>query len=232
MIRRLKKDVLPDLPKKIRGMLTLDIDNQSEYDVAMLGFSDWLKGGKAKNRMEGIAKLEYARQAAVKGKMKQITEWIENFLESGQKLVLFGVHREPLINLHKKFHNSVLINGDTSAVEKQRAVDRLQNDSKTNLLLGNIQAAGVGLTLTAASNVAFIELPWVPALVIQAEDRCNRIGSVYCTNIYYLLAKNTIEEQLFDIINMKQKLVDRIIDGVDTMEETSVFDEMVSLYSK
>jgi len=179
MIRRTKDQVLPELPAKRRSTVLVQIDNRKEYDRADNEFAEWLteqKGAEAAERasaVEQLAKIEYLRQIAVRGKMKQALAWIGNFLESGEKLVVFATHKETIHALEREYGTTaVKIDGSVSSEKRQDAVDKFQNDPGVRLFIGNIQAAGVGITLTAASNVVFLEVPWTPALLEQAEDRC------------------------------------------------------------
>jgi len=192
MIRRLKKDVLKELPDKIRTFTPIDLDNLKEYQEAESNFINWMKvnrgsaaAEKASNA-QALAEIEVLKQLAVKGKLNEVINWVENFLESGEKLILFANHKFVIDALMEKFKNlAVKIDGSVGMDKRHMAVDRFQNSDEIRLFIGNIKAAGVGLTLTSSSNVAFIELPWTPGDLTQAEDRAHRIGQKNCVHIHY-----------------------------------------------
>jgi len=217
MIRRTKAEVLPELPEKRRQTILIPIDNRKEYDRADKEFLEWIanqKGAEAAelaSNVEQLAKIEYLRQIAVRGKMKLATGWIANFLESGEKMVVFATHKETIDELMLVFGEcAVKIDGSVSSEKRQEAVDAFQNDPAIKLFVGNIQAAGVGITLTAAADVAFLELGWTPALHEQAEDRCHRIGQKNAVNIYYLLAESTIDASIAAMLEGKRDVIDHI----------------------
>ena len=236
MIRRLKKDVLKDLPDKIRSFVPIELTNKYEYKEAEKDFIKWIEkekgleaAEKAKNA-EAFSKIENLKQLAVKGKLKQCIEWIEDFLTSDQKLVVFATHKFVIEKLVEAFPDiSVKIDGSVTSENRQKAVDDFQNDDKIKLFFGNIQAAGVGITLTASSNMVFIELPWTSGAIVQAEDRVHRIGQKDSVNIYYLLAINTIEEKIANMIDKKRKVLDSVLDGKET-EDDSLFSELMKNY--
>ena len=210
MIRRTKAEVLPELPAKRRQTLLVSIDNRREYDHAEKDFLSWIKeqkGNAAAGRASSVEQLsivEALRQIAIQGKMKQAIEWICDFLETGEKLVVFATHRATIDALMQEFSKTaVRLDGGMCAEEKQLSVDRFQGDDEIRLFIGNIQAAGVGITLTAASNTLFVELGWTPSLHEQAEDRQHRIGQKNAVNIYYMIASDTIDEKIMDMLEAK-----------------------------
>ena len=123
------------------------------------------------------------------------------------------------------------VDGSVTGVNRDKAVQAFQNDDKIRLFIGNINAAGVGLTLTAASNVVFIELPWSPAILEQAEDRCHRIWQKDTVNIYDLLGVDTIEEKIAKMLDNKRKILDTVLNGEKTTPE-SLLSELIKSYDK
>jgi SNF2 family DNA or RNA helicase len=238
MIRRLKADVLKDLPDKLYSAIPMEIDNRKEYDAAASDFKSWLAehGDRAKieaaTRAEALVRVEVLKQLSAKGKLIQAIEWIEDFLEQGQKLVVFAVHKAVIGALMERCKNvAVKVDGSVSGEDRQNAVDRFQTDDSVRLFVGNVKAAGVGLTLTAASSVAFLEFPWAPGDVQQAEDRCHRIGQKDAVNVYYLIAQGTIDETICGLIDKKRKVLDRVLEG-KSGEESSIFTDLLEQIKK
>ncbi|HSH51456.1 MAG TPA: DEAD/DEAH box helicase [Bacteroidales bacterium] len=238
MIRRLKKDVLKDLPDKIYSHTPMELSNKKKYKKAEDDFISYVrehKGEKEAEKIksaEALAKIEGLKQIAVQGKMKQSIEWIKNLLETEEKVVVFGTHKFVVEALMKEFGDiAVKIDGSVSGADRDKAIQAFQNKKKIKLFIGNIQAAGVGLTLTAASSVVFLELPWTPGELQQAEDRCHRIGQKDAVNIYYLLASGTIEEEIATLIDKKRKILDAVLDGKET-DQDSLLSDLMSKYKK
>jgi len=236
MIRRKKEDVLTDLPDKLYSHIPMNLDNQKEYNQAEADLISWLKRKKGDEaaekaeKAEQLARLNNLKQLASKGKMKQAKEWIREFIDGNGKLIVFAIHKELINDLMKEFGDqAVRVDGSVSGKDREKAVEQFQNNDNVRLFIGNIQAAGVGLTLTASSSVAFLELPWTPGELTQAEDRAHRIGQKDSVNVYYLLATGTIEEELAGVIDEKRKTLDSVLDGKDT-EEGSLLTELMSLY--
>ena len=234
MIRKKKEDVLKDLPPKIRSVVPLEINNYKEYKYAESDVISWIKENEGKEKAEKakqaevLVAFEKLKQLAINGKIKQCIDWIENFLESDQKLIIFATHKKTIKLLMSHFGKiAVKLDGSTPADQRQIIVDQFQNDEKTRLFVGNIQAAGIGITLTSASNVCFLELPWSPGDVEQASDRCHRIGQeASSVNIYFLIAANTIEEDIAEIISEKQKVLTAILDGKE-IDQSSVLTALI-----
>ena len=238
MLRRLKKDVLPDLPDKIRSYIPIELDNVEDYQFAESNFISFVRQCKGKeaakqaSNAQALAEIEGLKQLAVNGKLKQCINWIRDFLESDEKLVVFATHKFVIEELMKAFPKiAVKVDGSVTGKNRQLAVDAFQKLSTVRLFVGNVKAAGVGITLTAASNIAFIELPWSPGDVVQAEDRVHRIGQKNSVNIHYLLASETIEERITKLIDKKRKILDSVLDGKVT-ETESLLSALMNEYSE
>ena len=236
MIRRKKMDVLKELPEKHKSTTILPIDNREEYNRAETDIIAYIReqDGKEKalraSRAEMLVKFNVLKRLAIAGKMTSIIKWIDNFFLTNDKLVLFGVHKKTIADIQEHYADScVKIDGSVGQSKRQRAVDSFQNDPKIKLFIGNIQAASEGITLTAAHHVAFCELGWTPGLHTQAEDRIHRIGQDNMCMIHYLLAENTVEEEIAEKIDAKQKIISKILDGEEADRE-SLLTEMIQKY--
>lgn len=235
MIRRLKVDVLKDLPPKNRFTIPVKITNRKRYDRAKNNFLSWLeneegeqaasKAGKA----AALVKVGKLKQLAADGMMAQAVRWIKRHLKrTDRKLVVFGIHKRIIAKLIEEFPNGCVVNGSVNAKQLQAEVDRFQNDPNSRLFFGNIKAAGVGITLTAASDVLFLELGWTPAEHEQAEDRVYRIGqSAEEVSIHYLIGVDTIFEDIWELLEKKQDICSQILDGKslprDYIEQTMFY---------
>ena len=182
-------------------------------------------------RMAARVKFMTLRQLATIGKITQAVEFISNFLSSGKKLIVFCALHELVDELKKRFPDSVTVTGRQSASQKQEAVDYFQNKEETKLIICSIKAAGVGLTLTAASDVAFLELPWTYADCCQCEDRAHRIGQKDNVTAYYLLGHNTIDSVVYSLINKKKTVASEIMNAEDEIPTDKMyFDELVNSF--
>jgi SWI/SNF-related matrix-associated actin-dependent regulator of chromatin subfamily A-like protein 1 len=234
MIRRTKEEVLPQLPPKRRYVVPLDIEKRSEYEFAENNLLAWLYTfdlvrAQAAARCERFVRFGYLKQLAAKLKMKAVTEWIDNTLLTMKGKLLFGVnHKFFRIGLMEKYQSiSVTIHGEMSDKQKGVAEQRFQEDPQIRILFGNIKACGLGLNLTAASDVAIGELLWTPGVHQQFEARPHRMTSVNPVDVYYLIAENTIEDKLCEIIQRKQKISDKVLDGVPVrISSLTILDEL------
>ena len=236
MIRRLKTDVLSDLPDKIRSFIPIELTNRDRYTEAERNFIKFIKETKGEEAArkakaaEHLVKVEALKQVAVQGKLKTAITWIQDFLEIERKLVVFSMHTDVIERLLEEFPGiAVRYDGKMSGIEKDRAIGQFQTDPSIRLFIGNIKAAGVGINLTASNSVAFLELPWTPADLDQCEDRCHRIGQRDVVRVYYLLAEGTIEERIARMIDGKRKVLDAIMDGKVT-ESESLLTELIKSY--
>jgi len=238
MIRRLKSDVLSDLPDKQYSFIPLELDNEAEYMKASADFLNYIKINRGEeafaraSNAEVLGRIEVLKQLAVKGKMPQAIEWIQDFLNGGGKLVVFAVHKEIIDLLYKAFPDiTVKVDGSTSMKEREEAVADFQTNTAIRLFVGNIKVAGVGITLTASSNVIFLELPWTPGELSQAIDRLHRIGQKFQVFVIFLLAANTIEEQIGALIDKKREILNLLLDG-GTGDDVSLITELMNSFNK
>jgi SWI/SNF-related matrix-associated actin-dependent regulator 1 of chromatin subfamily A len=260
MIRRLKVDVLEELPDKQSTDIVVDISNVKDYikaetdlvrylqdqvleDEEFLGSIEHLnpeeqeqmvldvqeEKKQAVDGAEHLVKIEALKQLCAEGKLKSFYRWAKDFLETGEKLVVFAHHRKIVEKISAEF-NCPKIMGGMPIKDRQFAIDEFQNDPNCKILVGNIKAMGVGITLTAASNVAFLELAWTPADHMQAEDRCHRIGQKDSVNVYYFIGRDTIDGEIYQLLDKKRSIIKRAIDGDESAEVGgSVFGDLVKL---
>ena len=231
-VRRLKKDVLTQLPDKTRSYLVTDIDNMKEYKEAerdiikyMVKYQD-ADDEKIQRTIRGaiMVKMNVLKQISARGKVGGAIDIIHNTIdgEQGQKLIVFCFLKEVVAALKREFKDAVTVTGDDSPQAKQYAVDRFQTDERVRLIILNYKSGGVGLTLTAASNVLFVEFPWTSADCVQAEDRAHRNGQKNAVNCVYLLGQDTIDEYLYKLIQTKKTISDGVTGTDDEVEEHKV----------
>ncbi len=230
MVRRLKADVMKDLPPKFTDHVPMALANPARYKAAARDVFAFLD--TEPNEAEALVQLTTLRRVAAEEKVKAAIEWIENFTESDEKLVVMGWHHEPLEAIHKAFPGSVILLGGASPEERKEAVRRFQNDENCKLFVGS-QAAYEAVTLTAASHLAFIELPWKPGQVDQASDRIHRIGqTAEQVTYHYLLAQGTIDHDIAALIDHKRRVISAIQDGKEVTESQMVSELMTRLRKK
>jgi len=237
MIRRKKKDVLPELPDKTYSYVPIELDNKKEYQEAQMDFINFVeknKGAIAAEkalRAQALTKIETLKQLAIKGKFKHAINWIKEFLEVENKLVIICIHTEIITGIISAFPDiSVKIDGSIATNKRQSIVHKFQTDPSIKLCIINVEAGGVGITLTAAYNVAVLELPWNPGKLTQAIDRIHRIGQLKGVLVHFLLAVNTIEQRLAWILDRKTKISNEILNG-EPLEKEVLLTELIQSYT-
>lgn len=220
MIRRLKKDVLPALSKR-RKFKYVEIRHPEEYKKANDDFLQWLSGKSTEKarraaRAETLVKVGYLLRLAAKLKKRHTLRWIDRFHKKypKKKLVVFSYMKFMLEKLERRYGpGCVRIDGDVHGRQRMELVDRFQTYPGCWLAACNGRAAGVALTLTAAHTGLGIDFPWSPARMVQAEDRIHRYGQKHPTKFYYIVALDTAEEHVIDVLREKQRDLSRIFDG-------------------
>jgi len=223
-VRRLKADVLPQLPAKRQVMVPVALENESEYRLAERDVVAWLRQQPldlseldrkvaAALRAERLAQLNALKRLAARGKCGPALAWIHDFLASDEPLVVFAGHREVQELLVERFPDALHLLGRDSIAHREAAVQAFQEPDGPRLIICSTRAAGQGITLTRASNVAFLDLEWTPAVHDQAEDRCHRIGQRDAVTAWYLLAAGTIDETMIELIARKRGIIGAVTDG-------------------
>jgi SWI/SNF-related matrix-associated actin-dependent regulator 1 of chromatin subfamily A len=233
MVRRLKTDVLKELPPKQRSMVPIKIDKGEEKDcrdlmedlkAIRMSVSD-LVGSEAKSAdFEARRLLMMAYQRSGIGKAASVAQYLVDWLDGSgtQKVLVFAHHQQVMDVLEKaiakKFKGvgHIRIDGSVDSKERAMRVKKFQTNARTRVALLSMTAAGVGLTLTAASSVIFAELHWTPGVLAQAEDRCHRIGQQNAVNVMYCVCKDenlSVDMKLWSMLGRKVGNLGRVIDG-------------------
>ena len=207
-LRRLKENVL-DLPDKIITPVYLRLKSKM-YEEIMGEYYDWYDKNpeESKSLTVQFTKLTKIRQVIADEKVSQTIELAENIVEQGKKVIIFCNFTDSLNKICEHFGKAaVKINGSMSKPERQHSVDSFQENDKIKVLVGNIRAAGVGITLTAAEAVIMNDLSFLPSDHAQAEDRAYRYGQKNNVLVYYPIFENTIEGIIYDILNNKKQVI-------------------------
>jgi len=253
MVRRLKRDVLTELPPKVRQIIAIDGEGeildlierekrayervkerleelQARVDEALASGDDATYKEAVRLLRQGnlAAFTEMARERhdVAVAKIPYVIEHLNEVLESNGKVVVMAHHHDVVEGIRAAFPDtSVVLTGETPMEERQRNVDRFQNDPSIQLFIGSITAAGVGITLTAASKVVFAELDWVPGNLTQAEDRCHRIGQHDSVLVQHIVMDGSLDAHMAYILVNKQEVIEQAMDDVQ-MPEVIPFQEV------
>jgi SWI/SNF-related matrix-associated actin-dependent regulator 1 of chromatin subfamily A len=227
VLRRLKEDVL-DLPDKIITPVYLRLRSKM-YEEVMGDYYNWYDKNpdESKNLSIQFTKLTQVRQVIADEKTQHTIELAENIVEQGKKVIIFCNFTKSLEVICNHFGKSaVRLDGSMSKIQRQDAVDRFQEDEKVKVFVGNIKAAGVGITLTAAEAVIMNDLSFLPSDHSQSEDRAYRYGQKNNVLVYYPIFENTIEGIIYDILNNKKRIIATVMG--DTPDETNIVEEILN----
>ncbi|XVE90628.1 hypothetical protein DITRI_Ditri20bG0093000 [Diplodiscus trichospermus] len=235
MIRRLKKDVLCQLPMKRRQQVFLELNEKDMKQISALFRELEVVKGKIKacQSEEEVHSLNLIQKNLInkiytdsaEAKIPAVLDYLGTVIEADCKFLIFA-HHQPMIEaihqfLLKKKVGCIRIDGTTPPSSRQAFVNDFQEKDAIKAAVLSIKAGGVGLTLTAASTVIFAELSWTPGDLIQAEDRAHRIGQVSSVNVYYLLANDTVDDIIWDVVQHKLENLGQVLDGHENTLEVS-----------
>lgn len=233
ILRRLKEEVL-DLPDKIITPVYLRLKSK-EYEDLMGEYYEWFdkNSNESSSLTVQFSKLMKVRKVISNEKVKQTIEFVENIIEQGKKVIIFTNFTDTLQTIYQHFgKQAVYLDGSCNKVQRQFAVDQFQDNEKITVFVGNLKAAGVGLTLTSAEAVIMNDLSFVPAEHAQAEDRAYRYGQKNNVLVYYPLFENTIEGAVYDILNHKKKIISTVMGDEISENVGDVVEEILNLINK
>jgi len=211
VLRRLKQDIL-DLPEKIITPVYLNLKSKA-YEELMGEYYDWIEDESEKKSLTvQFSKLMKVRQIIAESKIKETCEIAENIIEQGKKVIIFTNFTDTLNKIAEHFGKSaVTLDGKMSKPARQNSVDQFQENDKIKVFVGNLKAAGVGITLTSAEAVIMNDLSFVPSDHSQAEDRAYRYGQKSNVSVFYPIFDNSIEGIIYDILSQKKNIFETVM---------------------
>jgi SWI/SNF-related matrix-associated actin-dependent regulator 1 of chromatin subfamily A len=216
MIRRVKSEVLPELPSKIRTVIEL---------VPTPGMKQAIKRERAVYELPSL-NVDYAsidwdnlsrvRHETALAKLPLVIDYVREMLEGCvPKVVVFAYHRDVIAQLREGLRQycPVILIGGMGSKERQASIDAFHAEPSVRVFLGNIQAAGVGITLAPASSACvFAEMSWVPAEMTQCEDRLHRIGTRDCVTVHHLVLEGSLDAMMVKVLIKKQRILDAVLE--------------------
>lgn len=227
VLRRLKTDVL-DLPDKIITPVYLRLKSK-DYETEVGEYYDWYENKKdeSKSLTVQFSKLMKVRQIIAEEKIKQTIELAQNIIDQDKKVIIFTNFTDTLRKIHEHFgKQSVYLDGSCTKPQRQYAVDQFQENDKIKVFVGNLKAAGVGITLTAGEACIMNDLSFVPSDHSQAEDRAYRYGQKNTVSVYYPIFENTIEGIIYDMLNHKKNVFETVMG--DNLDKGDFVEQMMN----
>lgn len=226
VIRRTKEQVLPDLPAKTRATVVVQFDEKLRTEY-FTGIRQAVAAAEAHDQGAALVYIEKAKQVTARAKLKASIDWIRTMAEL-EKLVVFVHHHFVADAVAEALGDrAVIATGQQTAPQKQDAIDRFQSDDRVRVIIAS-EALQEGVTLTASSNVVHLEFSWTPGAQEQKDDRTHRIGQKHAVMIWNLVAENTIDEYIIELLEAKRINIDMVMDGVDSGQEFSIVGELLS----
>ncbi len=231
IIRRLKKDILTELPAKQRNDLYVELTpfEVKEYNELLHKlFRKWRALGKPT-----VAEMPAIQQYLNTKKIPRLIEMTDELLEQDRGILVYSCFIDPLMKLKKHYGDkAAMIHGQMSPMERQKSIDDLKSGkAKVGLFSIGAGALGIDGLQYSIDTVAFLDHFWVPSIHEQAEDRLFRIGQTKQVQVYYFIVENSVDEYMSTLLKEKQKVVEQIVDGtLITGEKTkSIFKDFVRM---
>jgi SWI/SNF-related matrix-associated actin-dependent regulator 1 of chromatin subfamily A len=238
-LRRKKEDVLKELPTKNRIEIPIELEKEDReaYDLVESNLINYLRQYRDKTdkeiakslQGEKLVKLNLLREVNSMGKIKVVKELIKDIVNSEGKVIVFSCFNAPLIELSEEFEEeSVLLLGSTPVDEREEIIRKFQENPNTKIFFGGIKSAGIGVTLTKATSVIFMDYSWTPSDHSQAEDRMHRFGNTAeSVNIYNIVSKDSIDGFMSELLKYKQDIIDKVIEGKEVERDDTRIDSYI-----
>lgn len=239
MIRRLKSEVLKELPeKRTQVILFPDTSKLKDRELALIRKHEipydteedisqaWEQIRRKKTAFNEMSTIR--RETGI-AKVKLSVEHIKTVLDEEQKVVVFAHHHEVIRLLQSELveFNPVVLTGEQSQVERDHAVNTFQNDPTCRVFLGSIRAAGTGITLTASSVVIFVEIDWTPGWIDQAADREHRIGQLRQVLVQFIVIDGTMDARILSLITTKRSVINAALNREVKLDDRTGDEEVL-----
>ena len=231
-LRRLKRDVLKELPPKTYLEIPIELDDKeyAEYQKLLNEVKKEIVDGKEIEKKDNyLTKIHKLKMFTGRIKVNRIKEIIEDIVESGEKVVVVSDYIELAKEIAKEFGKiAVLHTGEMSVAEKQSVIDKFQEDKEIKVFSGMIIASGVGNTLTAASKLIKLGFAWTPADEEQVEDRIHRASTTADTvEIITPYCQDTVDEDIMELLKDKSYIVTKTLDNKEYKKESTTVNESI-----
>ena len=231
-IRRTKAQVLTELPPVMHSIVTFEgsTAGKKEYRAAEDNVSTFLRDNSGLDVPTQLAKISVLRRLAANAKMPAVIEWIEERVDAGKKVVVAAHHRDIVDALAQRFGGLKIQGGMTvEQIEENKKIFQESSVDEAPVIVLSIQAAKTGHTLTAAQDILFVELPWTPADVQQTFSRLHRIGQTGSVTATYALMENSIDEDIYNLLQRKLSIVTEAIEGASGQDVAAAFMKRIGL---
>lgn len=223
MLRRLKEDIL-DLPEKVRSFMPVDIDLHAYNKQVSAYMSKW---HTLQSKGQHLAYLNAMRHSLADAKVPHSIALAKDVVENGEPVIIFTNFDSVVTSLKKAFPSAASLTGKHTTLERQKAVESFQKGD-AQIIICNLIAGGVGITLTKGKCIVVNDFDWVPANHLQAEDRIHRIGQTRASVIEYIYAPNSVDEKMSALLEEKLRNINLIVDD----KEEGFLDEVLTWFTK
>ena len=235
LLRRLKKDLLEELPDLLEENKYIDLsEKQLAFYNALIERKFELDKKDSSGMLALITELKkvcnFDPISETSSKLEYLKEIVEDTFNNSEKIIVFSQYVETLKFIERNLNtNTLLYDGSLSKKQRDLVVDKFQNSKESEVLLASLQAGGVGLNLQAASRVVIFDRWWNPAVEKQAIARAHRMGNKNKVHAIKFVSAGTIEERILDLLHYKEDLFEEIIEGAVELKDKASLAELLEI---